>query len=444
MESNVKLAKENFEKGNKNFNDGLFFEAEKYFNLSLEHLPDRVSTLSSLMICKIKLKKLNECENIIEKINSLDPNYPYGIYAKAIYYGEKLNFSKSKEELISIINNKNIPSEYLSTFYNCLGTTYVQLFNNVESIKCYLKAISLNPDNYEAHFNLGTRYLSENNFNVGWKHYEYRLKKNKLSNDKYPQKIDDVSNKKVLIRHEQGFGDTIQFSRLLNNLTEYTKEIDLLIPEALKNLFNIKNVNIINKLDNNTNYDYDIYLMSLPYFFNLDLANPPKSSSINTQFLKKNMEEKKNKNLKIGFAWSGNENYNFDNLRSINLLSLKKIFDLNNITFYCLQKDIRKTDIDYFKALNISNLGNLNFSDLAQEIVKLDLVLACDTSILHLSSSLGVKTYGLFPFVADWRWANSYLKNNWYDTLEIFRLKKNQSWEELSVDVANKIKKLLN
>ncbi len=408
MESNVKLAKENFEKGNKNFNDGLFFEAEKYFNLSLEHLPDRVSTLSSLMICKIKLKKLNECENIIEKINSLDPNYPYGIYAKAIYYGEKLNFSKSKEELISIINNKNIPSEYLSTFYNCLGTTYVQLFNNVESIKCYLKAISLNPDNYEAHFNLGTRYLSENNFNVGWKHYEYRLKKNKLSNDKYPQKIDDVSNKKVLIRHEQGFGDTIQFSRLLNNLTEYTKEIDLLIPEALKNLFNIKNVNIINKLDNNTNYDYDIYLMSLPYFFNLDLANPPKSSSINTQFLKKNMEEKKNKNLKIGFAWSGNENYNFDNLRSINLLSLKKIFDLNNITFYCLQKDIRKTDIDYFKALNISNLGNLNFSDLAQEIVKLDLVLACDTSILHLSSSLGVKTYGLFPFVADWRWANSY------------------------------------
>ena len=68
--------------------------------------------------------------------------------------------------------------------------------------------------------------------------------------------------------------------------------------------------------------------------------------------------------------------------------------------------------INALKKLSISNLGNLNFSDLAQEIVKLDLVLACDTSILHLSSSLGVKTYGLFPFVADWRWANSYLKNN--------------------------------
>ncbi len=51
--------------------------------------------------------------------------------------------------------------------------------------------------------------------------------------------------------------------------------------------------------------------------------------------------KKKNINLNIGLSWSGNENYNFDKLRSINLYSLKKILDLKNsknITFYCLQK----------------------------------------------------------------------------------------------------------
>ena len=341
MNSDFQLAKENFDKGTKSFNDGLYLEAEEYFNLSLKYLPDRVSTLSSLLISKISLKKINECDEIISKINAIDPDYPYGIYAKALYHGLKLDFLKSKDELLSIINKKDLPKENLSTFYNCLGTNYVQLFNNKQSIQCYLKAIDLNPENYEAHFNLGTRYLNENNFKEGWKHYEYRLKKNKLSQDKYPYKIEDISNKKVLIRHEQGFGDTIQFSRLLNNLTEYTKEIDLLIPESLQDLFNIKNVNIIYKLDNNTNYHYDIYLMSLTYFLNLDLANPPKSSSINEELLKKNIKE--NKNLKIGLAWSGNENYNFDNLRSIKLSSLKKILDLkdlNNVTFYCLQKKI--------------------------------------------------------------------------------------------------------
>ena len=444
MNSDFQLAKENFEKGTKCFNEGLYLEAENYFTQSLNILSNRVSTLSSLLICKIKLKKINECDDIIKKIDLIDPEYPYGIYAKALYHGLKLNFVKAKNELSLILKNENLPNESLSTFYNCLGTTHVQLFDNKESIKCYLKAISLNPKNYEAYFNLGTRYLSENNFEKGWGYYEYRLKKNNMLANKYPKKITDIVNKKILIRHEQGLGDTIQFSRLLNNLTEYTKEIDLLVPDTLKGLFKIDNVNIISSLDKNINYDYEIYLMSLPFFLNLDLKNPPKSSSINKNLMKENSKINKNKNLNIGLAWSGNEDYNFDNLRSISLISLKKIMELKdniNVTFYCLQKNIRKSDINYFKELNITYLGDLKFTDLAKEIVKLDLVLACDTSILHLSSSLGVKTYGLFPFVADWRWAKSQTKTNWYESLEIFKLNESQSWEELSSEIVKKIYK---
>ena len=443
MNSDFQLAKENFDKGSKSFNDGLYLEAEEYFTLSLKHLPNRVSTLSSLLITKISLKKINECDEIISKINALDQHYPYGIYAKALYHGLKLDFIKSNEELLSIINKKDLPKENLSTFYNCLGLNYTRLSNNNESILCYLKAIDFNPENYEAYFNLGTRYLYKNNFKKGWKYYEYRLKKNKLSHNKYPNKIEDITQKKVLIRHEQGFGDTIQFSRLLKNLTKYTKKIDFLIPEPLQDLFNIKNINIINKLDNNTNYDYEIYLMSLPYFLNLDLENPPKLSSIDEELLKRNVKE--NKNLKIGLAWSGNENYNFDNFRSLKLSYLKKILDLRdlkNIDFYCLQKNIRKIDLNYFKELNISYLGDLKFANLAKEISKMDLVISSDTSILHLSSSLGVKTYGLLSFVADWRWADNKKKTNWYDTLEIFRLKKDQSWEDLSEKIADIIKEI--
>ena len=72
----------------------------------------------------------------------------------------------------------------------------------------------------------------------------------------------------------------------------------------------------------------------------------------------------------------------------------------------------------------------------------MDLVISSDTSILHLSSSLGVKTYGLLSFVADWRWADNKIKTNWYDSLEIFRLKKDQSWEDLSEKIADVIKEI--
>ena len=109
MNSDFQLAKENFDKGSKSFNDGLYLEAEEYFNLSLKYLPDRVSTLSSLLISKISLKKINECGEIISKINAIDPDYPYGIYAKALYHGLKLDFLKSKEELLSIINKIDLP-----------------------------------------------------------------------------------------------------------------------------------------------------------------------------------------------------------------------------------------------------------------------------------------------------------------------------------------------
>ena len=207
MNSNFQLAKANFDKGIVNFNNELYLEAEKFFDLSLKYIPDRVSTLANLLICKIKLKKIQECENLVSKINFVDPKYPYGAYARALYHGEKLNFLKAKEELNSIINIPNLPKESLSTFYNCLGTTHVQLYDNNASIKCYSKAVSLNPNNNEAHFNLGTRYLTMNNFELGWRHYEYRLKKNKLLHNKYPKKINDITNKKVLIKHEQGFGE---------------------------------------------------------------------------------------------------------------------------------------------------------------------------------------------------------------------------------------------
>ena len=111
MNSDFQLAKENFDKGSKSFNDGLYLEAEEYFTLSLKNLPKKVSTLSSLLITKISLKKISECDEIISKINSIDKHYPHGIYAKALYHGLKLDFLKSNEELLSIINKKDLPKE---------------------------------------------------------------------------------------------------------------------------------------------------------------------------------------------------------------------------------------------------------------------------------------------------------------------------------------------
>ena len=443
MSNNLDIAKKHFELGSKNLDSELFLEAEKQFTLSLNYLPNRVSTLSKLLLCKIQLKKYNDCEKLILNIDTIDKSYIYGKFAKAIYFGEIIEFDKSKEELLSI-NCEKEPIEFQSTYYNCLGTTLYNLNEYENAISNYHKSIKLNPNNYIAYYNLGTAYLSKNDYKNGWKYYEYRLKKNNLDNSKYPKDIKEIEGKQILVKHEQGFGDTIQFSRLIPKLKKYKCEIDFLIPELLNGLLVLNEVNIINQIDNNKNYDFEINLMSLPYFLNLDMENPPIPISLSSNYSSKDND--KNKILKIGIAWSGNENYKFDKNRSINLKSLKNIFDISKskpIKFYCLQKDIRDEDLDYFKEINIENLGNLDFNNLAKEIINLDLVISSDTSILHLSSSIGIKTYGLLANRADWRWLENDKKYIWYNSLEIFKLKKNQNWEDLSNTIVDNINKLI-
>ena len=62
-------------------------------------------------------------------------------------------------------------------------TLYLSLFIIKVSTKLLPK--ELNPNNYSANVNLGTVYLSKNNFKDGWKYYEHRLKKNNLDHKKY-------------------------------------------------------------------------------------------------------------------------------------------------------------------------------------------------------------------------------------------------------------------
>ena len=229
-------------------------------------------------------------------------------------------------------------------------------------------------------------------------------------------------------------------------LIKFNCKIDFLIPEVLNNLFKIKNVNFINKIDRSKYYEYEINLMSIPYYLNINLKQPPLNEVINPDiFVERSNVIDKNK-FNIGIAWSGNQNYEYDKIRSTNLKSLEKIISIQSkfpVKFFCLQKDIKEKDIKYFQNSNIEYLGNLKFYDLAKEIVDLDLVVSTCTSILHLASALKQKTYGLIGYKADWRWLQDQKKCKWYKSLEIFRLKKNEKWEEISKTVANNIVKLI-
>ena len=444
MNDNFNIAKNFFETGEDFFLKKKYDEAEKNFNLSLKFLPDRVSTLINLGLCKIKLKEYDKCLEIINKIQTLNHNSFDFQNLKSLYYGETLQFKKAIDEINKCLNFKNLNNFDKSNLLNYKGIAYSKLSKYEESIKLQKEAVKLNENNFDAQCNLGFNNLVLENFEIGWKQYEFRLKKNNLDISKYPKKISDIKNKKILIKAEQGIGDVIMFSRFLTDLLFYTTDITVEIPSVLKNFFRNDQFNFTTKKTIKlNNFDFEIFIGSLPYLLNKKNNFKIKSNLLNSQIF--NAQVPKDKSYKVGLAWSGNENFKYDKLRSLELKYLSKLFSLKNqnVEFFCLQKDIRENDKEYFEKVKIKYLGDLNFFEVSKNIINFNLIISSDTSLLHLASTLGIKTFGLISNIPDWRWSLDRDDSYWYDNLTLFRKKQNENWEDVIDRVYIEVKDLI-
>ena len=69
--------------------------------------------------------------------------------------------------------------------------------------------------------------------------------------------------------------------------------------------------------------------------------------------------------------------------------------------------------------------------ELAARIQALDLVISVDTMLAHLAGALGVRTWVLLPFDADWRWLVDRTDSPWYPTLRLWRQPRPGDWRSV-------------
>ena len=113
---------------------------------------------------------------------------------------------------------------------------------------------------------------------------------------------------------------------------------------------------------------------------------------------------------------------------------------LNLGNFFLIQKELNKDDNKFLQQKDqIINLGPMinNFSDTAQILKCMDLVITVDTSIVHLSGSLKKKTFLLLCSSPEWRWLLNRNDSPWYPTIKIFRQKKPFEWAEVINTIKN-------
>lgn len=329
-----------------------------------------------------------------------------------------------------------IKPDYAQAYSN-RGNVLQELGRLEEAIASYSNAISIEPDYVDAKWNLSRCYLLTGNFKEGWPLYESRWKAGDaglVHLRDFPQPLwlgeQSLQGKTILLYAEQGLGDTIQFCRYAFLVARLGATVILEVQAPLVQLLqNLEGVSLVlAQGDVLPPFDYQCPLLSLPLAFKTDLSTivpiPQGLLGDPHQTSKWQAILGEQSKPRIGLVWSSVSNFKNDHLRSITLANLLTALPKEGFEYICLQKEIKDVDQETLKANpHIRYFGDKlhSFSDTANLIGCMDLVIGTCTSVPHLSGSLGKQTWLLLPFNPDWRWLLNREDSPWYPSVKLYR-----------------------
>jgi len=137
-------------------------------------------------------------------------------------------------------------------------------------------------------------------------------------------------------------------------------------------------------------------------------------------------------------VWSGNALQGNDRNRSIRLAEWIPYLP-REVDYVCLQKEIRAADrIALVENPWIASYEAelVDFSDTAALAATTDLVISVCTSTVHLAGALGIRTWALLTYNADWRWLLDRSDTPWYPTMTLYRRMRTGDWSNVFQRVA--------
>jgi len=332
-----------------------------------------------------------------------------------------------------------------------------------ESLPYLDRAIALKSDYLDAHIARAQVKIALENFDEGWDEYEWRWGLFGINPHKYRNEMwdgSDIRGKTILLRTEQGLGDTMQFVRLAKKVKEMgpAKIICKVQKPLVKLLSQCPFIDkVVHDLKDAGHYDCYTHLMSLPRILKMQPDAIP--AQMPYLYANPNLEKEwatklaKDKNFKVGICWHVDPVHEKTkspwSLRSVNLQQFAPLAKLKNITFYSLQKlDNSQQLVNVPEGMNLQTFGpdfdrkHGSFMDSAAIIKNLDLVITVDTCIAHLAGALNKPVWMLLPYAPDCRWYLERSDSPWYPTMTMFRQTKPNYWDATIKNIAVALGKL--
>ncbi len=347
-------------------------------------------------------------------------------------------------------------SDYAEGF-NTLGNLLADRGRYDEAAVAFRRAIQLKPDYALAHWNLSLILLLWGDFENGWAEHEWRRR---TTVESHPREFEqpmwdggDLHGRTILLHHEQGFGDMIQFVRYAPLVAERGGRVILSCPAELASLLReIPEIAEVHDGDDLPEFDCHCPMLSLPFVFKTRLETIPAK----TPYLKAPDESvarwreilgAKNGKLRVGLAWAGNPRRRLDRRRSVTLEQLEPLAMVKGIRFYSLQKSrTPQASAGVPAGMELIDLSDRlpDFAETAGAIENLDLVISVDTAVAHLAGTMGKPVWVLVGFVPASRWMLDRNDSPWYPTMRLFRQPAMDDWETPIAQIAQALKEMID
>jgi tetratricopeptide (TPR) repeat protein len=338
--------------------------------------------------------------------------------------------------------------------WSLLGSSLDALGRSSEAVVALREAVALAPERVDAHCSLGMALLRLGDYEAGFRHYEYRQHRAGRRRLGVPAwQGEPLRGKHLVVRAEQGLGDSIQFARFLQRIRSEGGQTTFVVPPALVRLLR-SNPGLGDVQGDHPAFgvgDYQTLVMSLPH--HLGVGDQVGAVAVPYLFPDEDLVRRWRARLparpRVALAWQGNPSYAGDRWRSMPFTHFERLLTRHErrLHFISVQKHAGKEQLQASPlAASVTDLGQYldNAGDAFVEtlavLAETELLITTDNGLAHLAGAAGIRTWLLLGKAPDWRWGLSGAGTRWYPSLRLFRQASSGDWagvvEAVSAELA--------
>ena len=313
-----------------------------------------------------------------------------------------------------------------------------------ESLAAYDRAIARADNDPGIRVNRAIALLQSGRWEEGWRDYEWRLRRPGFASAWTASPLAAgarVDGARVLIWHDDGYGDTLQFARYLPGLVEMGAAVTVSVPAALVRLMRgMPGIDVVQAGDGAPpSHDFQCPFSGLPGVFGATTRNVPGNPylaadpALTAAWSVRLPED----GLRVGLVWAGQARQwlqgfaSVDRRRSAGLAAFTPLATVRGVRFVSLQAGTAAAQgQDPPLGMELTDLMQSvsDFADTAAIIANLDAVISVDTSVAHLAGAMGKPVFLLDRYDNCWRWLHGRTDTPWYPSMTIFRQPRPGDW----------------